>query len=75
MQRAWCTVFSSPMGIWGQPFHEGFRQDGSMAGLPSFQECCCEIPQDRLGDGADILIQHDAGRLKFRFRFFEALLI
>ena len=51
MQRAWCTVFSSPMGIWGQPFHEGFRQDCSMAGLSSPQEGCQGIPQDRLGDG------------------------
>ena len=24
-------------GHMGQPFHEGFRQDGSMAGLPSLQ--------------------------------------
>ena len=68
-----------PTVLWayGQTVHEGFRHDGSMEGLPSPQEGCQGIPQDRLGDGggADIFIQHDAGRLKFRFRFFEALLI
>ena len=27
-----------PWAYKGQPFHEGFQQDGSMAGLPSFKE-------------------------------------
>lgn len=61
MQRAWCTVLSSPMGIWGQPFHEGFRQDGSMAGLPSFKEECCGIPQDRQGYGRQMHIKGQGG--------------
>lgn len=43
--------YSAVLWAYGQTVHEGFRQDDSMAGLPSSQEGCQGIPQDRLGDG------------------------
>ena len=34
MQRAWCTVFSSPMGLWGSRFTKDFDRTAAWLAFP-----------------------------------------